>query len=161
VCCLLSTILQRLHPCFSLDNDSEKCKFNIDRYDSFSPGCCTFYGQARRSPQRWAFFHPSSWRVTAVAKPIRKKESLRRRTSREEHLPLGRENFIILGIGLAVIVLGYLAMVGAPVEGFLPLVLAPILLVLGYCIIIPIGIMYRKNRSVAATQPAAEPARQA
>jgi hypothetical protein len=96
-----------------------------------------------------------------VAKPIRKKESPRRRTSREEHLPLSRENFIILGVGLAVIVLGYLAMVGAPVEGFLPLVLAPILLVLGYCIIIPLGIMYRKNRNVAATQAAAEAPRQA
>ena len=96
-----------------------------------------------------------------MARPIRKKDSPRRRTTREVHLPLGRENFIILGIGLAVIVLGYLAMVGAPVEGFLPLVLAPILLVLGYCIIIPLGIMYRKNRSVAATQPAAEAPRQA
>jgi hypothetical protein len=96
-----------------------------------------------------------------VAKPIRKKESSRRRSTREEHLPLGRENFIILGIGLAVIVLGYLAMIGAPVEGFLPLVLAPILLVLGYCVIIPFGIMYRKNRSAAATQPAAEASRQA
>ena len=89
-----------------------------------------------------------------MAKPIRKKESPRRRTTREEHLPLGRENFIILGIGLAVIILGYLAMIEGSVEGFLPLVVAPILLVLGYCVIIPIGIMYRKNRSVAATDAA-------
>ncbi|RPH31614.1 DUF3098 domain-containing protein, partial [bacterium] len=60
-----------------------------------------------------------------MAKPIRKKESPRRRTTREEHLPLRRENFIILGIGLAVIILGYLAMIEGSVEGFLPLVLAP------------------------------------
>ncbi len=96
-----------------------------------------------------------------MAKPIRKKESPRRRTTREEHLPLSRENFIILGIGLAVIILGYVAMIEGSVEGFLPLVLAPILLVLGYCIIIPFGIMYRKNRSVAATEPAAGAPRQA
>lgn len=87
-----------------------------------------------------------------MAKPIRKKESPRRRITREEHLPLGRENFIILGIGLAVIVFGYLAMIGGSVEGFLPLVLAPILLVLGYCIIIPFGIMYRKHRPVTAAE---------
>ncbi len=96
-----------------------------------------------------------------MAKPSRKKESPRRRVSREEHLPLGRENFIILGIGLAAIVLGYLAMLQGSVEGFLPLVLAPILLVLGYCFIIPFGIMYRKNRNLAASGPEVEVPRQA
>lgn len=95
-----------------------------------------------------------------MAKPIRKKESPKRRATREEHLPLGRENFIILLIGLAVIILGYLSMIEGTVEGFLPLVLAPILLVLGYCIIIPFGIMYRKNRGVAASGPAVESPRQ-
>jgi len=57
---------------------------------------------------------------------------------------------MILGIGLAAIVLGYLAMLEGSVEGFLPLVVAPILLVLGYCVIIPVGIMYRKNRNTPA-----------
>ncbi len=89
-----------------------------------------------------------------MAKPIRRKESAKRRATRDEHLPLGRENFVILGIGLAVIIIGYLAMLEGSVEGFLPLVLAPILLVLGYCIIIPVGIMYRKHRNAgdAATE---------
>jgi hypothetical protein len=96
-----------------------------------------------------------------VAKPSRKKESPKRRITREEHLPLGRENFIILGIGLAVIIVGYLAMIGAPVEGFLPLVLSPILLVAGYCVIIPLGIMYRKNRSAVTPDAATAGPRQA
>jgi len=61
--------------------------------------------------------------------------------------PLQRENFIILGIGLLVIVLGYVALSGNTVEGFSQLTLAPILLVLGYCVIIPVGIMYRKKKS--------------
>jgi len=64
---------------------------------------------------------------------------------RDDLLPLGRENFLILGLGLVVIVAGYLAMLEGSVEGFLPLVAAPILLVLGYCIIIPLGILYRKS----------------
>jgi uncharacterized membrane protein HdeD (DUF308 family) len=64
---------------------------------------------------------------------------------REPQLPLGRQNFLIIGSGIVVILLGYLVMAEASVEGFLPLVLAPILLVLGYCVIIPVGILYRKS----------------
>jgi len=78
-----------------------------------------------------------------VAKATRKEQ--RRKAGKDDRLPLGRENFIILGIGLAVIVAGYLAMLEGSVEGFLPLVVAPILLVLGYCVIIPFGILYKKD----------------
>jgi len=63
----------------------------------------------------------------------------------EEIFPLGRENYIILGVGILVIILGYIALSGSQVEGFMPLTLAPILLVLGYCVIIPLGILYRKK----------------
>lgn len=87
-----------------------------------------------------------------MAKPIRKKDLQRRRLSKDDILPLGKENFRIIGIGLLVIVGGYLAMLEGSVEGFLPLVLAPILLVAGYCVIVPIGIMYRKKEP--STPPA-------
>jgi hypothetical protein len=83
-----------------------------------------------------------------VAKPIRKpvrKNDQKHRSLVSEPLPLGRENYIILGAGILVIVAGYLAMLEGSVEGFLPLVLSPILLVTGYCVVIPIGIMYRKR----------------
>jgi hypothetical protein len=83
-----------------------------------------------------------------VAKPIRKpvrKPEQKHRSLTSEPLPLGRENFMILGAGILVIVAGYIAMLEGSVEGFLPLVLSPLLLVTGYCIVIPIGIMYRKS----------------
>ena len=64
--------------------------------------------------------------------------------------PLERENFIILGVGLLVIILGYVALSGNQVEGFSQLTVAPILLVLGYCVIIPVGIMYRKKKPADA-----------
>jgi hypothetical protein len=89
-----------------------------------------------------------------MAKAIRKREA-RKRGSREEALPLARENFMIVGAGLAVILAGYLAMLEGSVEGFLPLVVAPILLVLGYCVIVPLGILYRK-RTVSRDEPAAD-----
>ena len=77
-----------------------------------------------------------------MAQPIRRKDQ-KRRAAKQVELPLKKENFVVIGIGLCVITLGYIAMSAGPVEGFLPLVLAPILLVTGYCVIIPIGILYR------------------
>ena len=59
--------------------------------------------------------------------------------------PLERENYMLLGIGLVLIVFGYIALSGDKVEGFVPLTLAPILLLVGYCVVIPLGIMYRKK----------------
>lgn len=80
-----------------------------------------------------------------MAKPLRTKRDQKRKSFHSEHLPLGRENFRILGIGILVIAAGYAAMLQGSIEGFLPLVAAPILLVAGYCIIIPLGLLYRKS----------------
>ncbi len=72
-----------------------------------------------------------------------------RNTKKEDVFPFGRENYLILLTGVIVIIAGYLALSEKTVEGFLPLTVAPILLVLGYCVIIPVGIMYRKkNRGI-------------
>jgi len=38
-----------------LDNNPKMYTLSIDLYNSFSPDCCMVHGQARRSPQRWAF----------------------------------------------------------------------------------------------------------
>lgn len=66
--------------------------------------------------------------------------------------PFEKINYIIIGAGIAVIIAGYIALSVPTVEGFYPLALAPILLVLGYCVIIPVGIMYRKREK--PSQPA-------
>ena len=64
--------------------------------------------------------------------------------------PLQKQNFYIIGLGLVVIIIGYLLMAtGITEEPALPngkwnnvfaVSIAPILLVLGYCVIIPFGI---------------------
>ena len=79
-----------------------------------------------------------------MAKQVKQKGKIRKGL-KDDLLPLGRENFLILGLGLLVIAAGYLAMLEGSVEGFLPLVVAPLLLVLGYCVIIPLGILYKKS----------------
>jgi hypothetical protein len=90
-----------------------------------------------------------------VAKPIRRREA-KRRAFRDEHIPLTKANFVIIGVGLVVILAGYLAMYNQPVEGFLPIVVAPILLVLGYCVIIPLGILYKKSYIKSGEQSAGQ-----
>jgi len=67
-------------------------------------------------------------------------------------LPFTKRNYQILGLGLLVIILGYIALSQTPWDGTMPLVVAPILLVLGYCVIIPFGILYRQK---SETQPGA------
>ena len=60
-------------------------------------------------------------------------------------IPFTKENYIIFLIGLLVLVLGYIFMAQGPADSFWSLTLSPILLVLSYCIIIPISILYRKR----------------
>jgi hypothetical protein len=89
-----------------------------------------------------------------MAKVVKGKQI--KKGKRDVIFPFERENYIILGVGLLVIVLGYIALSGNSVEGFMPLTVAPILLVLGYCVIIPIGILYRKKEKPAIKSASTE-----
>jgi hypothetical protein len=66
-------------------------------------------------------------------------------------LPFNKSNYQILGGGILCIILGYIALAQEPWDGTMPLVVAPILLVLGYCVMIPIGILFRKRASTEGT----------
>ncbi len=58
-------------------------------------------------------------------------------------VPFGRRNWAIFAVGIAAIVLGYVLLSIPPADGFLSLTAAPVLLVLGYCVILPLAILYR------------------
>ena len=73
-----------------------------------------------------------------------------------ESLPFNKTNYRILGLGLLSIVLGYIALAQPPWDGTMPLVVAPILLVLGYCVLIPLGILYRR-KAVSEPTPTPQP----
>ncbi len=62
-------------------------------------------------------------------------------------IALTNKNYAIIGAGILIIILGYIFMSENSVDGFLPTVLAPILLVLGYCVIVPIGILFKDKNS--------------
>ena len=85
-------------------------------------------------------------------KPSRKK-------TQPEHLPFTKTNYQILFLGLLVIALGYFALSQEPWDGTMPLVVAPILLVLGYCVIIPVGILYRKKQEAEVVGTTADQSR--
>ncbi len=76
-----------------------------------------------------------------------------KRKSLMDSLPFDKTNYRILGSGLLSIVLGYVALAQPPWDGTMPLVVAPILLVLGYCVLIPLGILYRKKALPEPQQP--------
>ncbi len=62
-------------------------------------------------------------------------------------LPFTNRNWIILGGGVAVIAAGYGLLSIPPADGFLSLTMAPILLVLGYCVVIPWAILYKDSEA--------------
>ena len=56
---------------------------------------------------------------------------------KSEALPFGKKNWMILGAALASIILGFISLASGSIT------LAPILLVLGYCVLMPVGIMIK------------------
>jgi hypothetical protein len=70
-------------------------------------------------------------------------------------IPLGRTNLLILAAGIAVLILGYVLMstgiADDPLKNqgvwnnAMAVTVAPILLGLGYCVIIPFALLYRKK----------------
>lgn len=58
----------------------------------------------------------------------------------------GKMNLLLFGVGLALIILGCIALAQGPWDSFSSLSLAPVLLVLGYCVAIPLAILYKKKQ---------------
>ena len=80
-----------------------------------------------------------------MAKEIKdSQKTIRKRVKKEELLPLEKVNYIILLAGIAIIAAGYIALSSGAWDGPMALTVAPILLVAGYCAIIPFGILYEQ-----------------
>ena len=71
-------------------------------------------------------------------------------------LPFTRKNLNLFLAGLASIVVGYALLSIPPADGFLSLTMAPILLVVGYCVLIPAAILVRNGRRPADAPPPPE-----
>ena len=73
----------------------------------------------------------------------------------DSDFPFTRKNWSVFVAGLATIVAGYILLSIPPADGFLSLTLAPILLVVGYCVLIPVAILVR-DRAAGGPEDAAE-----
>ena len=58
--------------------------------------------------------------------------------------PYKRKNYLLFGFGVFVIIVGYLIMYLGDVDSFQSLVVSPLLLLLGYLIIIPVALLLKK-----------------
>lgn len=68
------------------------------------------------------------------------------------HFAMTSKNYMIIGLGIVLIIIGYFLMSENSVDGFLPTIVAPLLLIVGYCIVVPFGILY-KDKGVTASEP--------
>ena len=75
---------------------------------------------------------------------------------REIAFPLEKSNLMVIGFGILLLVIGYIFMAENSVNGFLPTVAAPVLLVLGYCVVIPYGIIKRPKAELKTAPVASE-----
>tara|TARA_B100000927_G_scaffold15180_1_gene11906 strand:+ start:2443 stop:2655 length:213 start_codon:yes stop_codon:yes gene_type:complete len=55
--------------------------------------------------------------------------------------PYKRKNYVLFGVGVFVIIVGYLIMYTGDVNSFQSLVISPLLLLLGYLVIIPLALL--------------------
>ncbi|MBS1519225.1 MAG: hypothetical protein JSS91_14160 [Bacteroidetes bacterium] len=67
------------------------------------------------------------------------------------HFAMTSKNYYIITAGIILIILGYILMNQNTVAGFMPTTVAPILLIFGYCVVIPVGILY-KGKEVIETE---------
>jgi len=58
--------------------------------------------------------------------------------------PFKRKNYLLFGVGVFVIIVGYLIMYLGEVNSFQSLVISPLLLLAGYIVIIPLALLYKK-----------------
>ena len=87
-----------------------------------------------------------------------RKQPRSRSTPRERRdLPYTKKNAYWFGAGILTIFVGYICLAQPPVDGFLSLTLAPILLVIGYCILLPIGLLINGEEKQGIQAEPAEP----
>ena len=90
-----------------------------------------------------------------MAQAARKKKRTGRKAqvSGKTPLPFTSHNYILFFAGIAVLIFGYISMSIGPVDSFWSLTLAPILLVIGYLVIIPLSFLYQHKKSDRTANP--------
>ena len=65
----------------------------------------------------------------------------------------GKKNYLLFGVGLATIIAAYIVMATGEVNSFQSLTLAPIMLFVGYLVIIPLALVFKDNDRKSPSAP--------
>jgi len=63
-----------------------------------------------------------------------------------EQLPFGRTNYLLFGLGIALLVFGYVMMGLSSLNSVTAMTIAPIVLLLAYLVVIPLAILYKPKK---------------
>lgn len=63
-----------------------------------------------------------------------------------------KSNYILLGIGIAVLVIGFYLMTFGPWDNPISLTISPIVLLIAYLFIFPLSILYKKKKKTDGTE---------
>ena len=63
-------------------------------------------------------------------------------------LAFTKTNYVIFAIAVVVLVIGYVFLSIGPADSVQSLTIAPIILVIGYCVLVPLAIFWRKTSRV-------------
>lgn len=74
------------------------------------------------------------------------KTQMKKLQGKKSALPFTAENYYFFFAGLATIIVGYICMATGPVYGFLSLTVSPIIVCIGYLVLIPLALVYRKKQ---------------
>ena len=79
-------------------------------------------------------------------KKQKKKKKAGRKIEKKPPFPFEKKNYLYFLLGLFLLLIGYIFMMQGPAESFWSRTLAPVILVISYCIIFPIAILSRGGR---------------
>ena len=74
------------------------------------------------------------------------KEKTEKKTEFITSLTLSKTNYLLFGVGVLLIVIGYFIMGKGEVYSTQSLTIAPIILLIGYLVVIPASILYKKKK---------------
>lgn len=82
----------------------------------------------------------------AKPKKVQQKKKVSKGSSKWT-IPLTRTNFYLFGLGIVILIVGFYIMTIPPWDSFFALVISTLLLLFGYFVIFPMGILKKKQEN--------------
>lgn len=95
-----------------------------------------------------------------MAKAAAKRNARKNKSAKSKVAPFNvyweKTNYFILFAGIAVLILGYIFMSMGPWNSFTSLDISPVLLIIGYVVILPLAILYKKRNGGSTPESEAQ-----